>query len=1027
MGASSSREAGGNRSGSHDSNAIVSLLIAAGLSVAGGPVPLIAASPEPPAHLTSEQDHQRMMDLLHIGALRRGPDGDPKSPNAANFDESKVTPYYNLPDPLVLKNGERVRTRAFWSQRRRPEIVADFDREVYGRVPRDLPGVSWTVTRESRETVGNVPVVTQDVVGHVDNSSYPEVSVDIQLTVTTPANIGAPVPVIMELALSPEVVAAMRKRLTEAQRTELEGAGPGWQSLVLAKGWGYASLIATSVQADSGDGLTQGVIGLVNKGKPRRPDDWGALRAWAWGASRALDYLETDKSVDARQVGIEGLSRYGKAALVAMAYEPRFAIGFIGSSGEGGAKILRRHFGEQVENLASSAEYHWMAGNFLKYAGPLTANDLPVDAHELIALCAPRPVFISSGSPEVEGGWVDAKGSFLGAVGAGPVYELLGKRGLGTAEFPPLQTALIDGDVAFRQHAGGHTTGPNWPTFLTFASRYIKGPGVPPAAALASAAPAAPAAVTTPSPTPTSVAGIPATAVAPTAMTAASRPTVTQPPPKHQPGAGIFEGQSDVGSVVPAGSGSYSPATGTYTLTSAGANTWYHVDDFHYLWKQASGDLALTAEIAFPPHAYPHDPNPHRKGILMFRQTLDPGGIYAAAGEHGSGMMALQYRRERGANTQDVELNIDAVRTVRIEKRGDTFTLFLSMKGEAVHQVGASVMLHLNEPFFVGLGVVSHDVGTTDKVEFSNVSLQPLPPAPPDTQLTLYSTLQTVSIDDQFRRAMMIRTVPAYMQSANWAPDGRGIYVHEEGRVERIPYLTPPAGGAPEAVDTGKLLDCSGNFGVSPDGRLLALSCAETHGGPHEVYVQSTAGVATPRKVTNSTASSFFHAWSPDSRIIAFTRGSADKADIFTVPVTGGEELRLTRDTVNDGPDYSPDGQFIYFDSARSGALQIWRMKPDGSGAEQLTDDDRSNSSPHVSRDGRTLAFLSQPAASGPGIGAAALRVMDFKDGLIRTLVDFQGNRGSFSMYGWGDATHLAFVSYQKLPGRSESSPRAGH
>ncbi len=943
-----------------------------------------------------------MLDLLHISVLRRGPDGDPASPRAANFDESRVTPYSSLPDPLVLKNGERLRTRAFWWSRRRPEIVAEFDREVYGRLPRGLPGVSWTVTRTNQENVAGVPVITKEIVGHVDNSSYPLINVDIRLTLTTPAGVAAGVPVIMELALSPEVLAAMTKRLTDTQRAVIEGAGPTWQSQVLARGWGYASLIATSVQADSGEGLTQGVIGLANKGKPRKPDDWGALRAWAWGASRALDYLETDKTVDARHVGIEGLSRYGKAALVAMAYEPRFAIAFIGSSGEGGAKILRRHFGEQVENVASTAEYHWMAGNFLKYAGPLTANDLPVDAHELIALCAPRPVFISSGSQQVEGGWVDAKGMFLGAVGAGPVYELLGKKSLGTSRFPPMETALIDGEIGFRQHRGGHTTGPNWPTFLTFASRYIKGPIAPSAAATTSAA---------------SAAATPTTATAPTAVAAltAAAGQAAGPPTPREPGVGIFEGQSDIGSVVPPGTGSYSSATGIYTLASAGANTWYHVDAFHYLWSRTSGDLALTADVTFPPHRYPHDPNPHRKAILMFRQSLDAGGVYAAAGDHGSGMTALQYRRERGANTQDIELNTEAPRTVRIEKRGDTFTLFLSIKGEPLHQAGASVALHLSEPFYVGLGAVSHDVATTDEVEFSNVSLQPLTPARQSGSLTLYSTLQTIQTDDQFRRAMVIRTVPAHMQSANWAADGKSIYVHEEGRVLRIPYLTPAAGGAPEPVDTGALIDCSGNFGVSPDGRLLALSCAETKGGPHEVYLEPTGG-GMPRKLTKSTTSSFFHAWSPDSRSVAFTRGSAGRADIFTIPASGGEEIRLTHDTVNDGPDYSADGQFIYFDSARSGTLQIWRMKADGSAAEQLTADDQLNSSPHVSRDGRTIAFLSQPPGSGPGIGAAALRIMELHDGLIRTLVDFQGNRGSFSMYGWGDANHLAFVSYQNLP-----------
>jgi hypothetical protein len=235
------------------------------------------------------------------------------------------------------------------------------------------------------------------------------------------------------------------------------------------------------VQDDKADALTEGIIGLVNHGQPRKLDDWGALRAWAWGASRALDYFETDPSVDARLVGITGHSRYGKAALVTMAYDQRFAIGYISSSGEGGAELYRRHFGEQPENLAGG-EYYWMAGNFIKYGGPLTANDLPVDSHELIALCAPRPVFIGAGATQGDG-WVDGKGMFLAAVGAGPVYKLLGKRDLGTAEFPAIETPLIDGDVAFRQHSGGHTPAPNWPTFIEFASRYLKAPPARKAAA----------------------------------------------------------------------------------------------------------------------------------------------------------------------------------------------------------------------------------------------------------------------------------------------------------------------------------------------------------------------------------------------------------------------------------------------------------------------------------------------------------------------------------------------------------------
>jgi hypothetical protein len=416
----------------------------------------------------TQQDYNKMLAQLNITSTRPGPSGNPSAPNAANTDESKASPYTTLPDPLILMNGKKVTDAKTWWSKRRPEIVEDFDSEIYGRVPKDLPKVNWEVVSVTNDTSNHVPAVTKKLIGHVDNSSYPAITVNIDLTLTTPANTKGPVPVIMEFGF---VFPPSFRFPPPPAGTPVEKS---WQQQLLEKGWGYAILIPASYQADNGAGLTQGIIGLVNKGQPRKPDDWGTLRAWAWGASRALDYFEIDKSVDAKHVGIEGLSRYGKATIVTMGYEPRFAIAFVGSSGAGGTKIFRRVFGEQVENLASSGEYHWFAGNFIKYAGPLTPNDLPVDAHELVALCAPRPVFISSGSPKVEGNWVDAKGMFLGGAYAGPVYKLLGKKDLGTNEFPSIETTLTDGDIAFRQHSGGHTTGPNWSYFIEFASRYFK-------------------------------------------------------------------------------------------------------------------------------------------------------------------------------------------------------------------------------------------------------------------------------------------------------------------------------------------------------------------------------------------------------------------------------------------------------------------------------------------------------------------------------------------------------------------------
>ncbi|MEJ2613555.1 MAG: hypothetical protein P8Z35_01225 [Ignavibacteriaceae bacterium] len=415
----------------------------------------------------SKKDHQLMMEELGIKELRPGPSGDPNAPNAANSDESKAKTYTSLPDPLVFNNGKKVTTPEQWWKRRK-EIKEYFDKDVYGRMPANVPSVKWNVVSQNDTMIGNQPAHVKDLVGHVDNSSYPAINVNIQMTLTTPANIKEPVPVIIEFGFKFPAGFKMNERMKN-----FVDSMSSWQPLVLSKGWGFAILIPISFQADNGAGLREGIIGLVNKGQPRKPDDWGTLRAWAWGAGRALDYLKTDKSVDGNRVGIEGLSRYGKAALVTMAYDERFAIGFIGSSGEGGASLFRRNFGELVENVASTSEYHWMAGNFLKYAGPLTANDLPVDANELIAMCAPRPVFISCGSPKVEGNWVDDKGQFMAAAAAGPVYKLLGKKGLGTSQMPPMGTALISGDIGFRQHFGGHTTLPNWPTFIKFAEKYF--------------------------------------------------------------------------------------------------------------------------------------------------------------------------------------------------------------------------------------------------------------------------------------------------------------------------------------------------------------------------------------------------------------------------------------------------------------------------------------------------------------------------------------------------------------------------
>ncbi|HWB30486.1 MAG TPA: hypothetical protein VG736_08300 [Vicinamibacterales bacterium] len=457
-------------------------------------------------------DHQAMLAALHITSpLRPGPAGrlNPDGsapPNFANYDESKATARSRVPPLLVMSDGRRITTPAMWEQRRK-ELFEIFDREIYGRVPAAAKTieVTWEITSTTQDASGTIPTITRALVGHVDPTYYPAITVDIMASVTTPANAAGKVPVIIQWGGGGP---GGRGRAGAPGAAAPPRAPAAWQQDALSRGWGYGSLSATSIQPDAGgDNLTKGIIGLINKGERRKPEDWGALRAWAWGASRLMDYFETDALVDARQIALEGHSRYGKATIVTMVYEPRILNGFVSSSGEGGAKLWRHLVGQSVESLANAGEYYWMAGNFIRYGGPLTVDDLPIDQHQLIALVAPRPIFISGGE-YVEGNgvpgtnsryslenWQDTPGTFMATAGASPVWKLLGKKPLSNtalglsfdevpdpiavkAKMPPPLTPLIDGDIAFRQHDQGHTDVPNWPTFLEFCGRYFKAPGV---------------------------------------------------------------------------------------------------------------------------------------------------------------------------------------------------------------------------------------------------------------------------------------------------------------------------------------------------------------------------------------------------------------------------------------------------------------------------------------------------------------------------------------------------------------------
>ena len=502
-------------------------------------------------------------------------------------------------------------------------------------------------------------------------------------------------------------------------------------------------------------------------------------------------------------------------------------------------------------------------------------------------------------------------------------------------------------------------------------------------------------------------------------------------------GLGIFESQSDVGSVVPPGVATYDAATGVYTIRSAGANLWVNVDAFHFVWKKVSGDVSLSVDVKLA-DARP-GASPHRKALLMFRQTLDPDSLYADAAIHGSGETALQYRRNKGDTTQDIAFNIGAPQRLRLEKRGDIITLFLSAHGEPLHQIGASIKLHFDGDFYAGLGVCAHNADAVEQATFAHVELQPLTtpitaaptttaapaatsgatPTSTPTPMALYSTLQTIAIDNNARMAFVIQTGKGQMEAPNWSRDGKTLIFDRAGKLWSVPAAEGD-GALAEAtpIDIGNASDCTGSHGLSPDGKWLAMTCATPDHPGRRVYIILAAGGA-PRMVT-ANPNSYFHSWSPDGKTILFTRPSNGTLNIFAISPDGGAETALTTGAgVSDDPDFSADGQWIYFNSDRAGGMQIWRMRPDGSQPEQVTFDEKHNWTAHPSADGKSVLILSydKDVTGHAANKDVTLRILNIADGKIRDLVQIVGGSGTDNVPNWApDGAHFAFVSYQFLP-----------
>ncbi|MCG6190036.1 BACON domain-containing protein [Maribellus maritimus] len=380
-------------------------------------------------------------------------------PGRDSFRVGKYTPI----SLLRMNSGEEITSAKEWWEKKRPEIAHDLQSSLYGFFPPEekLPSVKFYVVKTTGGK-GNTEYIQKELTGEIDISQYPEVRDKPVITATlrTPATATGPVPVM--------IVFGGFGNSTEQ-----------YWNIVAPHGWGVCTFSPNTVQPDNGAGLTSYLIGLVNKGNWRKPDDWGAIGAWAWGISRLIDYLETDPTVNSKAIGLTGHSRYGKGTLYATAFEPRIAIAFPSDAGSLGTKMNRRHWGQDLENSGTPSEYHWMAGNFLQWCGelipgqylPRKIEECPVDAHSLIAMCASRPVFVNGGNQSL---WSDPYGIYLAAAAASPAYELLGKKGLVmNDDKPQVDVGYIGGTLGYRYHDGGHTDAPDWPAFFEFASKFI--------------------------------------------------------------------------------------------------------------------------------------------------------------------------------------------------------------------------------------------------------------------------------------------------------------------------------------------------------------------------------------------------------------------------------------------------------------------------------------------------------------------------------------------------------------------------
>jgi TolB protein len=470
---------------------------------------------------------------------------------------------------------------------------------------------------------------------------------------------------------------------------------------------------------------------------------------------------------------------------------------------------------------------------------------------------------------------------------------------------------------------------------------------------------------------------------------------------------GDFEAQTDVGDALP-GSADYMAARGLYVVSGGGENMWDGKDAFHYLWRRASGDFILTANVQLIGTGGVE----HRKAGWVVRQSLDTDSPHVSAVVHGNGLTSLQYRETKGGETQEVTSKLVRPLAVRLERQGDTYTLSAAMEGQPF-QVAGSAKVELKDPVYVGLGVCSHDARALETAVFSSVNLEGGEFYGEGVNHPMESRLEIISVDGKERRVLY--KADKRFEAPNWSRDGKYLVFNQDGHI----YTIPAEGGEPKLLPTGAADHCNNDHGFSPDGKWLAVSSSPKDRS--QIYVVPAAG-GDARQVTEQ-GPSYWHTWSPDGKSLAFAGFRNGDFDIYTISPQGGNEKRLTEAPgLDDGPDYSPDGKYIFFNSERSGVMQIWRMLADGSDQQQITRDEHANWFAHPSPDGKWLEMVSfdKNVKTHPPNKDVMLRLLEMHDdtpvGEPRVLVKLFGGQGTINVPSWSpDSKHLAFVSYRLL------------